>query len=189
MGQMMDLMSQPQGKKGPEVLAQFSRTRLEQIYDYKTAFYSFYLPIACAMYIYGLTSPAQLEVAKEISVMLGRKFQAQDDFLDCFGNPEHIGKVGTDIQDHKCTWLLVNALELCSAEQRRDIIEKYLGKDDPESIAKIKQLYKDLGIEKIFDKFEDDTFAAITAKIEQSKDSVPSVLFTKILNKIHRRTY
>jgi farnesyl diphosphate synthase len=189
MGQMLDLLSQPQGRKGPEVLAQFSRARMEKIYDYKTAFYTFYLSIACAMYIYGMTSPAQFEVAKEISVMLGRKFQAQDDYLDCFGDPAHIGKVGTDIQDHKCTWLLVTALDLCTSVQRKDIIEQHLGKDNPESIQKIKQLYVDLGIKQIFDKFEDDTYAEITKKIEQAKDSVPPVLFTKILNKIHRRTY
>jgi len=42
----------------------------------------------------------------------------QDDFIDCFGNPDIIGKVGTDIQGNKCTWLIVQALKRASDEQR-----------------------------------------------------------------------
>ena len=42
----------------------------------------------------------------------------QDDFLDCFGDPEVIGKIGTDIQDKKCSWMLAKALEVANASQR-----------------------------------------------------------------------
>ena len=53
-----------------------------------------------------------------MSLKLGECFQAQDDVLDCFGVPQVTGKVGTDIADGKCTWLLVEALRSATQEQR-----------------------------------------------------------------------
>lgn len=43
----------------------------------------------------------------------------QDDFLDCFGDPAVTGKVGTDIEENKCSWLVVQALNKASPEQRQ----------------------------------------------------------------------
>ena len=42
----------------------------------------------------------------------------QDDYIDCFGDPELTGKVGTDIEDNKCSWMIVQALARASDEQR-----------------------------------------------------------------------
>ena len=49
---------------------------------------------------------------------IGCRAQIQDDYLDAFGDPEVIGKVGTDIEDNKCSWLVVQALERATPEQR-----------------------------------------------------------------------
>ena len=38
--------------------------------------------------------------------------QSQDDFLDAFAPPEVLGKIGTDIEDAKCSRLVCKALEM-----------------------------------------------------------------------------
>merc|ERR1711903_346382 len=83
--------------------------RWTAIVKYKTAFYSFYLPVAMAMVCAGIEDRKEYDAAREILVVMGVYFQAQDDFLDAFGGKEVIGKIGTDIQDKKCGWLFVNA--------------------------------------------------------------------------------
>ena len=100
-------------------MSQFSLERHQLIVIYKTAYYSFYLPVALAMYHVGLSSPALHEQAKSILIPLGEYFQVQDDYLDCFGTPEQIGKIGTDILDNKCSWCVNTALKKCNAEQRK----------------------------------------------------------------------
>ena len=73
---------------------------------YKTAFYSFYLPVALAMRLCGISPQASqdpCDVAASILLPLGMYFQVQDDYLDFAGTPEQIGKIGTDIVDNKCS--------------------------------------------------------------------------------------
>ena len=46
----------------------------------------------------------------------------QDDYLDCYGDPAVTGKVGTDIEENKCSWLVIQALQRATPEQR-EILE------------------------------------------------------------------
>ena len=116
LGQLLDLTSNPMD--GPTDLDRFTIERYMYIVKYKTAFYSFYLPVALALVLGGKASEANLGTAKDILVEMGTYFQVQDDYLDCYGAPEVIGKIGTDIKDNKCSWLVVQALNKATAEQK-----------------------------------------------------------------------
>ena len=72
------------------------------IVTHKTAYYSFYLPIALAFLYVRKSTTRNLLVAREISVQIGDYFQLQDDFLDAFVDPTVLGKIGTNIVDNKC---------------------------------------------------------------------------------------
>ena len=47
-----------------------------RIVTFKTAYYSFYLPVACGLIIGGKSSDEDLEVAKDICLQMGQYFQA-----------------------------------------------------------------------------------------------------------------
>lgn len=154
MGQMMDLVSNPQGReRPPNMLQGFNTTLYNKIVCFKTAYYTFYLPLAAGMVMSGFCSPEQLAVAKAVCVEMGEKFQIQDDYLDCFGDPAVIGKVGTDIQDHKCSWLVVQFMERCTPAQLKTL-EKHYGQHDEKSIAAVKKMYSAMKLEELYEKQE-----------------------------------
>jgi farnesyl diphosphate synthase len=187
LGQMMDLLSNPQGQKGPDLLRTFSPDMHKNIVLFKTAYYTFYLSLASGMFICGAAAKEQLAAAQEVALRLGEKFQIEDDFLDCFADPEVLGKVGTDIQDHKCSWLVVQALKRVDEDQRK-LLETHYGHEEPASIAKVKELYAELKLPEVYDQQEEESYQQCMDLINKaSKTGLPTSIFVPILNKIHRR--
>lgn len=184
LGQLLDLTSQRLDHTVD--LSRFTMQRYMSIVKYKTAFYSFYLPVALGMIMCGVRDKSQYDTARDILCKMGEYFQIQDDVLDCFGLPEVIGKIGTDIQDNKCSWLVVKALEVCSSEQRA-ILESNYGQNDPDKIKIVKNLYRELKLESIFEQFENESYVEIKSKISAVTD-VPSEVFHFLLKKIYKRT-
>ena len=138
--------------------------RWELIVTYKTAFYSFYLPVAFAMVFAGVTDQGPYDTAREILITMGVYFQAADDYLDCYGTAEEIGKIGTDIQDKKCSWLFAQAYhsDLCDPEQKA-LLDRHYGKCKVGSAEEtaIKQLYTDLGLKQRYTQYEQESYDKI----------------------------
>lgn len=79
---------------------------------------------------------------------VGIAFQIQDDYLDCFGDPEKFGKqVGGDILTNKKTFLLLKAHEFATPVQRA-YLEELLALTDEDKVPRMLQLYKDCKVDK-----------------------------------------
>jgi len=136
LGQFLDLTTAEPHKVD---FSLFSMEVYSKIVIYKTAMYSFYLPVACGMVLGGISDPKLFSQTKQICMEMGHLFQVQDDYLDCYGDPEFIGKVGTDIYDNKCGWLINKALLICSSEQKK-VLELNYAKRDKECEKKVPSL-------------------------------------------------
>ncbi|PSR80576.1 isoprenoid synthase domain-containing protein [Coniella lustricola] len=186
LGQLMDLLTAPEDKVN---LDNFSAAKHSYIVIYKTAYYSFYLPVALALHQLNIGTPENLKQAENILIPMGEYFQVQDDYLDNFGLPEHIGKIGTDIMDNKCSWLVNQALEIATPEQRQ-ILEENYGRKDKDKEAVIKKLYDDMKLEQRYLDYEEKVVGEIREKIANVDESngLKKEVFEAFLAKIYKRS-
>ncbi|ANB14891.1 bifunctional (2E,6E)-farnesyl diphosphate synthase/dimethylallyltranstransferase [Sugiyamaella lignohabitans] len=185
LGQLLDLITAPEDEVD---LSKFSLQKHSYIVTYKTAFYSFYLPVALAMYMTGITDEADLKQAKDVLLPLGEYFQVQDDYLDCYGDPKVIGKIGTDIQDNKCGWVINKALQKASPAQR-EILDKNYGIKDANAEKRVKDVFAELNIEQDYHNYEEQIVAKLRqqiAAVDESRGFKGEVLEV-FLKKIYKR--
>ncbi|KAG5311895.1 FPPS synthase, partial [Pseudoatta argentina] len=182
LGQSLDMLSTNFGKK-PD-LDMFTMNRYNSIVDYKTSYYSFILPITIAMQLAGIKDPEMFRQAKTILLEMGHLFQVQDDYLGCYSDVH--GKDYTDIQEGKCTWLIVVALQRATPEQRK-ILEECYGFPDPEKVRRVKQLFTDLGLPNTYSIYEEETYNLLNVHIQQISRGLPHSLFLNLLRKIYHR--
>ncbi|KDN34476.1 hypothetical protein RSAG8_12414, partial [Rhizoctonia solani AG-8 WAC10335] len=186
-GQLVDLLTAPEGDVN---LDRFSLKKHQLIVIWKTAYYSFYLPVALAMYFVGIKDEKMFQQAKQILIPLGEYFQVQDDYLDCFGTHEQIGKIGTDIVDGKCSWCVNIALSVVTPEQKK-VLDEHYGRKDAAAEARIKELYTELELPRRYQEYEQAQYEKLNALI----DVIPEVegglkrdVFRSFLSKIYKRS-
>lgn len=186
LGQTCDLLTAPEDKVD---LDNFSMDKYQFIVIYKTAYYSFYLPVALALHQAGLATPKNLKQAENILIPLGEYFQIQDDYLDNFGKPEHIGKIGTDIMDNKCSWLVNQALQRATPEQRKVLEENYGHKNKAKEMA-VKKLYDEMELEQVYKDYEEKRVTEIREMIATVDESegLKKTVFESFLGKIYKRS-
>lgn len=186
LGQLTDLLTAPEDNVD---LDNFSMEKYRFIVIYKTAYYSFYLPVALALHQLNIGTPENLKQAEDILIPMGEYFQIQDDYLDNFGLPEHIGKIGTDIMDNKCSWLVNQALAVCTPEQKK-ILEDNYGRKDKDKEAVVKKLYDELNLEQRYKDYEEKVVGEIREKIAKIDESagLKKEVFETFLAKIYKRS-
>ncbi|KAF7325904.1 Farnesyl-diphosphate synthase [Mycena kentingensis (nom. inval.)] len=201
-GQLLDLISAPENTVD---LSKLSMNKFQLIAEYKTAYYSFYLPVALAMLMTGVpetytvsatdtTLVHPYDVARAILLPVGVYFQVQDDFLDFAATPEQLGKVGTDIVDNKCSWAVNTALQVVNEDQRA-ILDSNYGRRGANSEARVKEVFEAVELRERYREYEAKVYQDIASLIERT---VPEKLegegvrlkrevFTRFLDKIHKR--
>ncbi|KAK5735344.1 Farnesyl pyrophosphate synthetase [Elasticomyces elasticus] len=186
LGQLCDLLTAPEDHVD---LDNFSMEKYTFIVVYKTAYYSFYLPVVLALYFSGLATEKNLKQAEEILIPMGEYFQVQDDYLDNFADPETLGKIGTDIQDNKCSWLVNQALKKCDGRQR-EVLEGNYGKKDRECEGRVKEVFGELGLEGVYLEYEEKVVGELRDKIANLDESegLKKTVFEEFLRKIYKRS-
>lgn len=116
---------------------------------------------------------------------LGIAFQVQDDYLDCFGDPEKFGKqVGGDILANKKTFLLIKALESCQEEHRKELKE-LMNSGAPDKVERVLSIYRQCGVDdwakQLKEKYVTDAINHLDEIAVVSKRKEPLRLLTDFL--------
>lgn len=128
-----------------------------------------------------------MEEVEKILIKMASLFQMQDDYIDVWGDPKITGKLGTDISDGKCTWLVIKSLENASKEQKY-LLEKYYGQQNFESVKIVKEIFEKLSIKNHFQNEKIKIISEIKKDIENFKRKnypLKGEIFDNILSKIN----
>lgn len=149
---------------GTKSISDISKKEIYNIYDYKTAFYTFACPLSAGA-ILGGAENKEIKILSDFGILSGRAFQIKDDMLGIFGNEKKTGKPTlTDLQEAKRTLPLWHAYK------------KSINTDK----SKIKRILKKT-------KVTSSDLSAITSILE--KTNTKSYANKQINNLIHKAQY
>ena len=111
--------------------------------------------LACAVKIGGILADApasDIDNLYKFGEQLGLAFQLQDDLLDVYGDPAVFGKtIGGDITSNKKTYMLINAVNRASKEQREELMKWITATkfERQEKVRAVTALYNQIGIRQL----------------------------------------
>jgi len=164
----------------PDPLAGYDMVRFKTLcYNTKT-YPKFILPVTLSLSLAGLgqkTHPHVHNVTNRVLRRIGVYNQVQVDYDKCFtyGNT-------SDISRGRVTWMIILARQRGSQAQIKQLAESY-GSKEEEEVARVQQIYNDLGLDQQVPKYLDSKHHEIEDHIHSigKRDLVPQSLFFKIL--------
>lgn len=141
--------------------------------------------LACAVQIGAILADAPEEDVKNLykfGEQLGLAFQLQDDLLDVYGETAVFGKaIGGDIVSNKKTYMLINAVNRATPEQRKELMHWIEAKDfdRTEKVRAVTAIYDQIGIRQLCEKkinYYFDECRKYLAKVNVSDDRKQQLL-------------
>lgn len=124
-------------------------TNALKVSEYKTAYYSFILPLTLGAELAG--APGEdIPLLEHFGAATGVAFQLADDLLGTFGKVEKTGKSNQgDIREGRLNYLYQQAYQAASGAQRH-ILDKYVGNPDVTAAQadRVRQVYLETGARK-----------------------------------------
>lgn len=164
--------------------------RYEAMIKYQVGYFSYYFPIAAAMQIADFQEPTML---KDLMCNIGLLSQVVQD-CKLFNNIQEGKEVVSAQQESYLNWYLFMAMQKASPEQIR-IVENYYQeiKEQENSVEKLFNVYKNLGLGKALDLYIENLRNDISKQFQDilgtsngnNNDNVlPETLFKNILSNI-----
>ncbi|MBU2257496.1 MAG: polyprenyl synthetase family protein, partial [Candidatus Omnitrophica bacterium] len=114
---------------GAKNIEKITKEEIFQVYDYKTACYTFAAPLSMGAILAGARKKESNRLFR-YGIYLGRAFQIKDDILGMFGQVDQIGKsILTDLKEAKKTILIWQAYNNSGKIIKKEI-KKILAKPD-----------------------------------------------------------
>jgi len=110
--------------------------------------------------------------------------------LDCFADPDVLGKIGTDIEECKCSWLFCSAMNEIGANNQLELKKKLItnyGKNAKDSVTAVKEVYNSLDLYKKYEVYEEGIYGEITGKLKNFRNGGIVKVFNFLLAKLHKR--
>uniref|UniRef100_A0A914H414 Farnesyl pyrophosphate synthase n=1 Tax=Globodera rostochiensis TaxID=31243 RepID=A0A914H414_GLORO len=171
-------------------LDEFSWSRYSAIVESKTSHYSYFLPLIVGYHLADCTptSPTKL---RQIAYRIGDLFQAQDDFLDCFGDPEITGKSNlTDLAEGKCTWVTCALVDKLSKEapEKLNLFRENFGKKSVQQLKLARQILLQEGIGQKFEHYQTELVEDIRSELAQlPAEPIRNILHQTLDDIVNRR--
>jgi len=119
---------------------------LDTIAKYKTASYSFVGPLTTGAML-AQAPETDINILKELSIVIGIGYQLRDDLIGVFGNPTTTGKSNSsDIREGKRTYLIEKFEQLASNEQSDELFAIFHRNDATDAeLTRARELLTDTG--------------------------------------------